>query len=299
MVEHISVAARWKYRALRTLLHRLSSSPNRMDTAILQKTLLAQLRLILQRDPTAYYDRMNDFGFRCFSQFDEDGLLLFVFAAIGFHSKKVVEMCAGDGTECMATNLIVNHGFDGLLFDGDRRNVLHGQRFFQNCVDTAFFPPRFRQAWITAENVNQLLEENMFVGDVDLLSIDLDGNDYWIWKATEAVRPRVCIFETNPVVPLPLSLTVPYDPEFRYSERPPAGEEFWGASLRAMKELCDRKGYRLIGSNRLGFNVIFMRNDIGLDIFPEVEISKIHDNAYAKYKQDKWPLARQYPWVSV
>jgi hypothetical protein len=200
----------------------------------------------------------------------------------------------------MATNLIVNHEFEGLLFDGSRKNVLRGQRFFRSRSDTALFPPRFCQAWITAENVNQLLEQNMFVGDIDVLSLDMDGNDYWIWKAIKAVRPRVCIFETNPVVPSNLSLTIPYDPEFRYSEKPPASEEFWGASLRAMKELCDEKWYRLVGSHRLGFNVIFMRNDVGIGIFPEVTIEKIHDIAWTKYQQAcKWPSVKDYPWVTV
>jgi hypothetical protein len=247
-----------------------------------------------------YHDKINDFGFRCFSQFEEDGLLLFIFAAIGFRSKMVVEICAENGMECMATNLIINHEFEGLLFDGDRKNVLRGKRFFHDWPDTALFPPKFCQAWITAENVNQLLRDNMFVGEIDLLSLDIDGNDYWIWKAIEAVRPRLCILETNPVVPSDLSLTIPYDPHFHYSEEPPARGEFWGASLRAMKKLSDDKGYRLIGSHRFGFNVMFMRNDVGVGLFPEVEIERMHDNAWAKYKQvHKWPLVKDYPWIAV
>jgi len=290
---------RISYRALRATICRPSLYPS-LGAATLQKTLLAQLCLMFEDDPSRYHEKMNDFGFRCFSQFEEDGLLLFVFAAIGFRSKKVVEISAGDGTECMATNLIINHGFEGLLFDADRRNVSRGQRFFSSCVDTALFPPRFCQSWITADNVNRLLEENAFVGDIDLLSLDIDGNDYWIWKAIEAIQPRVCIFEINPVVPSNLSLTIPYDPEFRYCEDPPAGDEFWGASLRAMKRLCDNKGYRLVGVHRFGFNVIFMRNDVGVGVFPEANIEKIQDNAWVKYKQvHKWPLVKDYPWITV
>jgi hypothetical protein len=300
MLSYFAKRARASYRALRTTFTSLNLDPNQVGTAISQKTLIAQFKILFEGDRNGYHDQMNDFGFRCFSQFEEDGLLLFIFAAIGFRSKKVVEICAGDGTECMATNLIINHGFEGLLFDGDRRNVLRGQRFFMDCSDTTLFPPIFRQAWITAENVNQLLEENVFVGDIDLLSLDIDGNDYWVWKAIEAIRPRVCIFETNPVVPSNLSLTIPYDPKFHYSEQPPAGEEFWGVSLRAMNKLCEDKGYRLIGSHRFGFNVMFMRNDVGNGIFPKVQIEKIHDNAWTKYKQDhKWLLVKDYPWVAV
>jgi hypothetical protein len=300
MLGDIAERARQSYRALRIAFRRLALDPNQVGSAASQKALLAQLKLLFEHDRNAFHGEMNNFGFRCFSQFEEDGLLLFIFAAVGFHSRKVVEIGAGDGTECMATNLIINHGFQGLLFDGDRGNVSRGRRFFQNCPDTDLLPPSFRHAWITAENVNRLLEENMFVGDVDLLSLDIDGNDYWVWKAIEAVRPRVCIFETNPVVPSDLSLTIPYDPEFRYSERPPAGEEFWGASLLAMRKLCSEKGYRLIGAHRFGFNVLFMRHDVGVGIFPEVKIENIHDNAWARSKQDrKWPLVKHYPWVTV
>lgn len=300
MLDNLYRLARMNYRSLRALFRRPSLDPNLADAAISQKALLAQLRILFERDPKGYHERMNDFGFRCFSQFEEDGLLLFVFAAIGFHSKRVVEICAEDGTECMATNLIINHEFEGLLFDGNPKNVGRGQRFFRSRSDTALVPPKFCQAWITAENVNHLLEQNTFVGDIDLLSLDMDGNDYWIWKATEVVRPRVCIFETNPVVPSNLSLTIPYDPQFRYSEQPPAGEHFWGASLRAMKELCDHKGYRLIGAHRFGFNVICMRNDVGVGIFPETTIEKIHNNAWVKDRQARrWPLVKDYPWVSV
>jgi hypothetical protein len=300
MLDDVYKLARGKYRALRAILRGPNLDPSLTSITISQKALLAQLRILFERDPKGYHARLNDFGFRCFSQFEEDGLLLFVFAAIGFDSKKVVEICAGDGTECMATNLAVNHQFDGLLFDGSRKNVLRGRRFFHSRADTSLFPPTFCQAWITAENVNQLLEQNRFVGDIDLLSLDIDGNDYWIWKAIKAVRPRVCILETNPVVPANLALTIPYDPEFRYSEEPPAGEEFWGASLHAMKKLCTEKGYRLVGSHRFGFNVMCMRNDVGVGIFPEVEIEKIHDNAWTKYQQArKWPLVKDYPWVAV
>jgi hypothetical protein len=300
MLDGLYALARAKYRGLRDIL-----CPARLDsrlptTAISQKALLAQLRILFDRDPKRYHESMNDFGFRCFSQFEEDGLLLFVFAAIGFASRKVVEICAGDATECMATNLIFNHEFDGLLFDSNRNNVLRGQRFFHSRVGTSLFPPRFRQAWITAENVNQLLEQNGFVGEIDLLSLDIDGNDYWVWKSIAAIRPRVCILETNPVVPTDLSLAIPYDPEFRYSEKPPAGEEFWGASLRAMKSLCDEKGYRLIGSHRFGFNVMFMRSDVGVGIFPEVPMEKIHNKGWPRDCQArKWPLVKDYPWLTV
>jgi hypothetical protein len=176
MLDDVYKLARINYRALRAVFRDQNLDPDLTRMAISQKSLLAQLRILFERDPKVYHEKLNDFGFRCFSQFEEDGLLLFVFAAIGFGSKKVVEICAGDATECMATNLLINHEFDGLLFDGNRKNVLRGQRFFHSHAGTSLFPPIFCQAWITAENVDQLLEQNGFVGDIDLLSLDVDGN---------------------------------------------------------------------------------------------------------------------------
>src|SRR5262245_19233666 len=117
MLDDVYKLARINYRALRAVFRDQNPDPNPTSMAISQKSLLAQLRILFERDPKGYHEKLNDFGFRCFSQFEEDGLLLFVFAAIGFGSKKVVEICAGDATECMATNLLINHEFDGLLFD--------------------------------------------------------------------------------------------------------------------------------------------------------------------------------------
>jgi hypothetical protein len=266
----------------------------------MQKQLLAQLRQRCAEDPTAFGRALNDFGFRVYSQCEEDGLLLYIFAAIGFQTKRVVEMCAGDGRECMATNLIINHQFDGLLFDGNERLVTAGQKFFAHHKDTFQHPPSFQKAWITAENVNDLLIHNGFKGDIDLLSLDMDGVDYWIWKALEVVRPRVCLFETNSIIPSELSLTVPYSDDFDSSWQKPQPQQYYrGVSLRAMSELSKSKGYRLIGAHRYGFNVFFLRDDVGADVFPAVTVEQVHDNPTTRRAWLAWPSVKDFPWVSV
>src|SRR3954447_26808215 len=93
-----------------------------------------------------------------------------------------------------------------------------------------------------------------------------NGNDYWVWKAISALWPRVLIAECRPQIPANLSLTIPYDPEFSLESNPPDLKEFYGASLLAMTKLSRSKGYRLIGAHRFGFNVIFLREDVGTDI---------------------------------
>ena len=143
------------------------------------------------------YENIKDAGFRVYSQFEEDGIILYILSMIEFKTKHVVEMCCGSAHECMATNLILNHGFNGYLFNGDQENIVLAKRFFNSKKDCLISAPMLRQSWITAENVNDLLIETGCTGEVDLLSLDMDGNDYWIWSAIEAINPRLLVCETN------------------------------------------------------------------------------------------------------
>ncbi|MGA9351781.1 MAG: hypothetical protein WBW48_23680, partial [Anaerolineae bacterium] len=131
----------------------------------------------------------EDVEFRAFSQNGEDGILLFIFSLIGTTNRKAVEICAGDGIECNTANLIVNHGWNALLFDGSEENIRRGRQFYSTCKDTALWPPTLVNTWITVENVNPLIINNGYEGDIDLLSLDLDGVDYWIWKAITCITP--------------------------------------------------------------------------------------------------------------
>lgn len=104
------------------------------------------------------------------------------------------------------------------------------------------------------------MEDARFAGEVDLLSLDLDGNDYWIWKALTMVRPRAIVLEFNASIGPHRRLTISYDPNFQldFSITPyPIG-----ASLAAFTALGVEKGYRLVGVQSLGFNAFFVRNDI-------------------------------------
>jgi hypothetical protein len=200
----------------------------------------------------------------------------------------------------MATNLIINHGWQGLLFDGDEHNVKRGTLFFKNHPTKQILPPKFVQAWITKDNINDLILNNGFKGEIDLLSLDMDGNDYWLLKSLNVINSRVIICETQDIIPSDLSLTMPYNPDFYYHNEPEDKKDFRSVSLLAMVKLCHQKGYRLIGSNRHGFNVIFMRNDIGLEYFPEISIDEVHQNPWTLYGQkERWPIVKDMPWEKI
>jgi hypothetical protein len=259
-----------------------------------QKGLMQSYRLLAEQAPHAL-PRFADVGFRKYSQFEEDGILLYLFSLVAPINRTCVEICAGNGRECMTTNLIINHGWWGHLFDGNEENVASGRRFFRKCRETAFSPPTFSQGWVTAENVNELISTAGASGAVDLLSLDIDGMDYWVWKAITVIEPQVVVCETHNLIPPDRALTVPYNPKFVFES-----EDYRGASLAAMCKLGKEKGYRLIGTHRYGFNAFFMKNGVGERYFPEVEPAMcMRDPATLRILDEKWPRIRALSWHEV
>lgn len=241
----------------------------------------------------------SDIEFRSFSQNGEDGILLYIFSLIGTIGKKAVEICASDGIECNAANLIINHGWTGLLFDGNEELIGRGRQFYAQCASTWIWPPSLVSAWVTAENVNQLIINNGFQGEVDLLSLDMDGVDYWIWKAIECISPRVVVVEYQSMWGSDRAVTVPYRPDF-------AGEfneyhlNYGGASLPAFVKLGREKGYRLVGCQRYEFNAFFMREGVGCDIFPEIDAAQCLKHAKTKHAiEHRLPQVIDRMWVEV
>jgi len=109
-----------------------------------------------------------------------------------------VEICSGNGIECNTAN----------LWTVTSSLVEEGQKFYKNNRHTYVYPPRFVHCWITRDNVNAVIRE------IDLLSIDLGGVDYWIWAAIEAIEPRVVVVEYQDIIGPDKSLTVPYKDGF-------------------------------------------------------------------------------------
>lgn len=235
---------------------------------------------VLQRQLFNYYQKeisdgkrwdIRDTGFRNYSQFEEDGILLYIFAAIGVTNKTFVDIGSGDGINSNCANLAINFGWDGVFIDGNENNINTGRSYYEKHPDTWAYPPKFVHAFIQRENVNQLIERQGFSGVVDLVSIDLDGNDYWIWDALTIIQPRVVIIETHIEFGFN-SIVVPYEKDYFYPGKHP---DYHGASPAAMAKLANRKGYRLVGSNTYGFNTIYVINGVGEDVLPEVTVESI------------------------
>jgi hypothetical protein len=245
---------------------------------------------------------LGNYGFSCYSQTDEDGILLYIFSVIGTSNRLCVEICAGDGIECNAANLLINHGWHGLLVDGDTNHIARGKRFYATLKATRIYPPKLVQAWVTRDHVNDLIAKNGFSGEVDLLSLDLDGVDYWIWDAIDVIDPRVVVLEYQDILGPERSWTVPYSDDFnssRYSMTD-AMPNFAGASLGAFVKLARRKGYRLVGVNRYGFNAFFVRDDVGLEALPEIGVATCFTHPKVlEGMHHRFPLVADLPWVEV
>lgn len=217
-----------------------------------------------------------DTGFRIFSQFDEDGIIIFLLGAIGIGPGKFVDVGGGDGISgSNCANLALNLGFHGLIVDANHESIERGKEFYENHPDTFLYPPTFTCAVVKRSNINQITRDAGFESEIDLLSIDIDGNDYWIWDAVECISPRIVLIETNVKFGM-RSIVVPYDEDYIY---PGTHSQYLGASPVAMTKLARKLGYRLVGANRFGFNVFYVRDDLGRDTIPEIETSELfkHD----------------------
>ncbi len=221
----------------------------------------------------------NDTGFKVFSQFEEDGKLLYIFSTIGLGGKTFVDLGSHDGINSNCANLVIHFGWRGLFVDGDKTVIGRGKRFYKKHPDAWSFKPHFLWSFITAENVNSIVKP-YFSGEIDLLSIDIDGNDYWIWKALDVVQPRVVVIESQ-VAFGSEDIVMPYRPDFAADV---TSENHYGASTAALTRLAREKGYRLVGANQYGNNLFFVRSGIGEKELPEINFESTLTHPWATEK---------------
>ncbi|MCK4914150.1 MAG: hypothetical protein KAS69_06110 [Planctomycetes bacterium] len=267
-------------------------------SAVHQKSLMATYKqLYHSKCPPLTFD---DVGFRVHSQHEEDGILLFIFSLLGTTNKRCVEICAGDGIECNTANLIINHRWIGLLCDGNEARVEKAKRFYSTNLDTMHWPPTIVKEWVVKGNVNRVIEQNGFVGEVDLLSLDIDGIDYWLWKEMSCISPRVVVLEINHLWGPDVSVSVPYRDNF-VAEFTKYGSDYAGASLKAFVKLGKQKGYRLVGTNAIATNVFFVRDDIACDWLTEIEdLSVCFKHPRAQFGiTHRLPGVKHKDWVQV
>ncbi len=224
---------------------------------------------------------------RIYSQNGEDGILEFIFSKIGTTNKFSVEFGVGNGSECNTLHLLQNKGWQGLMMDYGainaarsktvtRRNrYIRSFKLFRRIIKSVNFmmqnsrrevpqlkfPIDIKKERVTAENIQQLLKKYNTPQNFDLLSIDIDFNDYWVWKSISDYSPRVVVIEFNSSIPPTESKVVRYDQNSQWD-----GTNYFGASLLALKNLGVEKGYTLVGCDSNGVNAFFCRSELVSEI---------------------------------
>ena len=249
--------------------------------------------------------RFRHVEFQCLSQNSEDGILLYLLSVLGTGSRRALEIAGGVGWENNVANLVLNFGFDALFFDGDAGNTRCARNFFRAHPATAARVDRgvwWSSAFVTVENINDLVAETTgWSGDIDVLSVDVDGVDYWLLEALRVVRPRIVVVEVQELWGASERRTRPYRADHRSPEI-----AAMGASLAAYEWLLERRGYRLVGCIARGFNAFFVREDAragGLDaVFGRARYDAAGcfahvDAAWGHVLAARRRAADQYDWV--
>lgn len=231
----------------------ISNRQQMEDLLILQGRALA-----LQNAERAPLPRLQDAEFKVFSQFGEDGILQYLIreTAITPQERIFVEFGVQDYSEANTRFLLMNDQWRGLIIDGSKpyMDSVRNQDLYWRHDLTAV------DAWIDRDNINQLMADAGFAGDIGILSVDIDGNDYWVWERIEVVNPVIVVVEWNSVFGPEHAISVPYDPAFK-RETAHYSCLYWGASIGAFEHLAARKGFALLGSNLAGNNLFFVRKD--------------------------------------
>jgi hypothetical protein len=203
--------------------------------------------------------------FRAFSQWGEDGILQHLFRHISVSKRIFVEFGVENYTESNTRFLLLNNNWAGLIIDGSSKNI----DFIKN--DDIYWRHNLKaeHAFVTRETINDLIRRNGISGEIGLLSIDIDGNDYWVWEAIDVVLPSVVVLEYNARFGPDKAVTVPYDAGFVRSGAHHS-TIYYGASLAALCLLSKRKGYSFVGCNTAGNNAFFVRSELRPPGLPEL-----------------------------
>lgn len=213
--------------------------------------------------------RVNTAEYQVFSQNGEDGIIAEIFNRIGITNKFFAEFGVENGLECNSTNLLYKQ-WKGLWIEGSKTHCADINTRFKDMITTGQLT--LKNQFINAENIEEIFKSADVPADLDLLSIDIDYNDYYVWQAITNYNPRVVIIEYNAIYRPDTHFVVPYN-----ATRTWDGTSYFGASLLALQQLGDKKGYCLVGCNFSGSNAFFVRRDLIGELF---EAPYTADNHY-------------------
>lgn len=291
---------------IRTIVDRsVSSNLNTFDekyTSKLDKLIALDQKLLFFQMRQAGC-KLSDTGFSIFSESDEDGLLLYIFSKIGFTNKVCVDIGGGAGLMGSNTaNLFLHHGFSGLIFEGNNDSAEALRLAYSAQKATRHSPPEVICEYVTPKNIDHLITSKGVKGEIDLLSIDIDSIDYWIWDAITVIESNVVVVEVQCILDENESKSVP--PDFKETLFETVANKRYGvynsASLKAFTKLASKKGYSLVATSQLGFNAFFVKNEFVNDCLPEVSVKQALDKPFVKWAQKAFgEKVKRLEWTEV
>lgn len=213
-------------------------------------------RALLESARNADDRRLLKCGYRVYSQSDEDGILHEILRRVGEGGRKFVEIGAGDGLENNTLFLLIQ-GWHGLWIEGSPRKVASAKKLHE--MEIAEGRLQVAQQYATAANIDETIKR-LIPGELDVLSMDIDGNDYYVLGAIQSVAPRVIVSEYNAKFPADVRWVMEHNEAHRWDST-----DYFGASLKALEILLSQRGYLLVGCNLLGTNAFFVRKDLVRD----------------------------------
>lgn len=233
-----------------------------------EKLLTAKIAVNLMKLMNPVKD-IAEAEFKVFSQFGDDGILQYLIHCLQIapQHRSFVEFGVENYEESNTRFLLLNNNWRGLVMDGAKANVAHihaSPDFWKHDLTAV-------AAFIDADNINQLISSAGFSGEIGILSIDIDGNDYWVWRNIQVVDPIIVVAEYNGIFGGERAVSIPYDPAFRRSQAH-YSNLYWGCSLAALNLLATKKGYAFVGCNSAGNNAYFIRQNRMPDILPRPSI---------------------------
>ncbi|MFM6473036.1 MAG: hypothetical protein ACKPGH_05935 [Dolichospermum sp.] len=256
---------------LKLKFHQINKITQEQDkiTTILQKLQETLGRIEARQLETLNSKSIRDNEFRAFSQWGEDGIIQFLIRNVPINRKIFVEFGVQNYTESNTRFLLINNNWSGLVIDGGSEEI----SYIKN--DPIYWQYNLKavNSFITKDNINQIISDNGIQGEIGLLSVDIDGNDYWVWQAIDCINPAIVISEYNFRFGANKAVTVPYDASFVRSKAH-YSNIYYGASLKALCILADKKGYAFVGCNSAGNNAFFVRKDLKPDAINEITVQE-------------------------
>lgn len=247
------------WQKIKSLVAKGIKTPRKLDEL---KMLLGQIRFEqIMADPAKPLANLQAAEFQVFSQWGDDGIIQFLVRHLSPEDKRFVEFGVENYEESNTRYLLANNNWKGLVIDGSAANIAHlkADNLYWRHDLTAL------ASFVTAENINGILEETGFTGKIGLFHIDIDGNDYWVWNALTVVDPDIMVMEYNASFGPAALWTVPYDPGFT-RRGAHFSDLYFGASLGALCHLAAKRGYQFVGCNSNGVNAYFVKSSLAADL---------------------------------